>query len=105
MKSIKILVLLLFFAVLAGNVIPVLASGSPESHLRSIQQQTTEELVPIFSDGFESGNLSAWSATNTGGGNLSVSTASAMVGSYGMQAFMGANRIYVVDQSPANEST
>jgi hypothetical protein len=41
---------------------------------------------PIFSDGFESGDFSAWEAVFTDGGDLSVSAQAAAVGSYGMQA-------------------
>ena len=41
----------------------------------------------IFADGFESGNLSAWSASVTDGGDLSVmSGGAALVGGSGLQA-------------------
>jgi hypothetical protein len=60
----------------------------------------------IFSNGFETGNLSAWSSSSTDNGNLSVTTAAALVGSYGMQAFINdANAIYVTDLSPNSEPT
>jgi uncharacterized protein YjiK len=59
---------------------------------------------PIFADGFESGNLSAWSSATTDGGNLSVSTTAALVGSQGMQALINDNNsIYVTDDQPAAE--
>jgi hypothetical protein len=60
----------------------------------------------IFSDGFESGDTSAWSNTNTGGGDLTVCDAGAMNGtSYGLCiAFTTDKRKQVVDASPADES-
>jgi hypothetical protein len=42
----------------------------------------------IFSDGFESGDFSAWSSATTDGGDLSVTSAAALAGSYGMQALI-----------------
>ena len=57
----------------------------------------------IFADGFEDNNLSAWSSAVTDGGNLSASTAAAMLGSYGMAAYINDNNpLYVVDQSPSS---
>ena len=59
----------------------------------------------IFSNGFESGNLSAWSSSTTDAGDLSVTTASALVGSYGLQAVINDNNsIYVTDDSPNAET-
>ncbi|MEO7838591.1 MAG: hypothetical protein ABIU06_04500, partial [Anaerolineales bacterium] len=40
----------------------------------------------IFKDGFESGDLLAWTFSSTNAGNLSASPAAAMVGTYGMSA-------------------
>jgi subtilisin family serine protease len=58
----------------------------------------------IFADGFETGTLSAWSAANTGGGRLSVSTSAALVGTRGMQAQVNSTSgIYVIDTRPNNE--
>lgn len=58
----------------------------------------------IFADGFESGSFSAWSASTTDGGNLSISTAAALAGSNGMQALIDDNNsIYVTDNSPNAE--
>jgi len=58
----------------------------------------------IFADSFEVGNLSAWSSATTDGGNLSVSTAAALVGSQGMQALINDNNsIYVIDDSSSAE--
>jgi len=59
---------------------------------------------PIFADGFESGNLSAWSSSTTDLGDLSVSTAAALVGSRGLQAVIDDNNsIYVTDDRPTAE--
>jgi hypothetical protein len=59
----------------------------------------------IFANGFESGNFSAWSSSATNNGALSVSTAAAIVQTYGMRAGINSNTsIYVTDNSPTNES-
>jgi PKD repeat protein len=58
----------------------------------------------IFADGFESGNLSAWTSTVTGGGDLSVDPQAALVGNQGLQVDINDNEaIYLVDDSPDNE--
>jgi hypothetical protein len=58
----------------------------------------------IFADGFESRDLSAWSASTTNGGNLSVSTNAALVESYGLQATINnTNAMLVRDDSPNAE--
>jgi len=60
----------------------------------------------IFSDSFESGNLSRWSSAVIDGGRLSVSSAAAMDGASGMQALLNSTKpIYVIDASPAAEAT
>ena len=60
----------------------------------------------IFSDGFESGNLSAWTSAATGGGDLSVNTAAALEGSYGLQVLINDNLgMYLLDDHPNGEST
>jgi uncharacterized protein YjiK len=59
----------------------------------------------IFADSFESGNLAAWTSSAIGGGDLSVSTAAALVGTRGMQAAINDNTaLYVTDDTPAAES-
>ena len=61
-------------------------------------------VVGIFADGFESGDLSAWSSAQTDLGDLRVTTEAAIGGSYGLQAVLDDNRsIYVVDETPAME--
>ncbi|HSJ85626.1 MAG TPA: metallophosphoesterase family protein, partial [Anaerolineales bacterium] len=58
----------------------------------------------IFKDGFESGNLSAWTASSTNGGNLSVSANSALSGIYGLKAtFTNTTTMFVRDDSPNAE--
>ena len=58
----------------------------------------------IFTDGFESGNLSRWSSAVTDGGRLSVSPQAAMTGSQGMLATINSTKpIYVQDASPIAE--
>ena len=58
----------------------------------------------IFADGFESGNLSAWTSNNNDLGDLSASAAAALVGSKGMQALIDdATAIYVTDDTPNAE--
>ena len=59
----------------------------------------------IFADGFESGNLSAWSSSTTDNGDLSVSPTAALTGTQGLQAVLDDNNaIYVSDESPTAES-
>jgi hypothetical protein len=59
----------------------------------------------IFKDGFESGNLSAWSSSATDAGDLSVSAAAALSETFGMQALLDDNNpITVTDYTPNAES-
>jgi hypothetical protein len=59
----------------------------------------------IFADGFEAGNLSAWSGAVTDGGDLSVTGEAALVGESGMQAMIDDNRpMYVRDVTPDDEA-
>jgi RHS repeat-associated protein len=58
----------------------------------------------IFADGFESGNLTAWTSSTTDAGDLSVTAAAALKGNQGMQAVIDDNNtIYVTDDSPNAE--
>lgn len=58
----------------------------------------------IFADSFESGNLSAWTSNSTGGGDLNVNAAAALVGGQGMQAVINDNTaLYVTDDTPSAE--
>ncbi|NJN98415.1 MAG: hypothetical protein HC875_32150, partial [Anaerolineales bacterium] len=59
----------------------------------------------IFADGFETGTLIGWTASVTDSGDLSLSTAAALVGTRGLQALLDDNTsIYVTDDSPSAES-
>jgi hypothetical protein len=59
----------------------------------------------IFADGFEAGNLAAWTANVTNGGDLSVSQAAALVGTNGLQAVVDDNTaIYLTNDTPLTES-
>ena len=60
----------------------------------------------IFADGFESGDLSAWSSAVTGGGDLSATADAAMDGTaFGMRAVLDDRApLYVQDDSPENEA-
>ena len=58
----------------------------------------------IFADGFESGNLSAWSSSAIDLGDLSVSPAAALSANQGMQAVIDdTTGIYVTDDTPNSE--
>jgi hypothetical protein len=84
---------------ISGSALPTPTAGP--SPTPTPTQQVTDN---IFADGFEAGNLSAWSSSVTDAGNLSVSGSAALAGSQGMQAFINDNNsIYVTDETPASE--
>jgi YD repeat-containing protein len=59
----------------------------------------------LFADGFESGDLSAWSASVTDGGDLSATAGAALHGSYGLNVKIDDNTsLYVQDDTPDNET-
>ena len=59
----------------------------------------------IFSDGFESGDLSAWSSAVTDLGDLAASTQAKYWGAYGLAAQIDdTNELYVQDDSPDGET-
>jgi hypothetical protein len=59
----------------------------------------------IFANGFESGNLSAWSASVTDGSDLSVTTSAGLVGSFGLRTLIDNNSaIYLTDHTPNAEA-
>jgi RHS repeat-associated protein len=59
----------------------------------------------IFADGFESGDLSAWTSSTTDAGDLSASSAALLQGSFGMQALIDDTAgLYVTDDSPNAET-
>jgi hypothetical protein len=58
----------------------------------------------IFTDGFEGGSLSSWTASNTDAGDLQVSAEAALVGIHGLQAVIDdANVLSVMSDHPAAE--
>jgi hypothetical protein len=58
----------------------------------------------IFSDGFETGDLSRWSSCTTDGGDLKVTSGARLVGYYGLQVLIDDNnRIFCTDKSPESE--
>jgi hypothetical protein len=60
---------------------------------------------PIFAAGFETGNLSVWTASVTDGGDLAATEPAQRVGTYGMRALIDDNNpIYVEDGRPAAEA-
>lgn len=60
----------------------------------------------IFSDNFESGNFSAWSAEQTDSGDLAVTVRAALEGSRGLRVRIDDNTpIYVEDRSPTGENS
>ena len=59
----------------------------------------------IFKDGFESGNFSAWTSSNTNNGNLSANPSAALFDSYGMRAVIGSTiSMDVTDERPTLET-
>lgn len=59
---------------------------------------------PIFADGFEAGSLSAWTSSVVDAGDLSVTSAAALVGGKGLQAVIDdTNPIHVTDDTPNAE--
>jgi hypothetical protein len=66
--------------------------------------QSGSAKVPIFSDGFESGNFSAWSTSKQDAGDLAVTSKAALQGTKGMRALIDDNTaIFVQDNKPSNE--
>jgi hypothetical protein len=81
-------------------------SGNPPTPTNTSTPTPTNTPPPdlIFADGFESGNTSAWSASQTDGGDLSVSPAAALVGANGLRAVLDDNNlIFVTDDRPQAE--
>ena len=85
----------------------------PPTPIPTATDIATETLTPtptttpdlIFADGFESGDLSAWTYNTTDIGDLSVTTEAAGIGNFGLQALIDdTNTIYVKDSSPNSET-
>ena len=59
----------------------------------------------LFADGFEGGTLLAWSASSINGGDLVVTTNTALVGNYGLSATISSNTgMYVEANQPGSEA-
>ena len=60
----------------------------------------------LFGDGFESGDLSAWDASWTDGGDLAVRGSAAIEGAFGLEAALDDSAsLRVRDESPAGEAS
>ena len=61
-------------------------------------------MANLFADGFESGDLTAWSSAFTDGGDLSAHADAKLHGSYGLKCVIDdTTNIYVEDDTPNNE--
>jgi hypothetical protein len=79
-------------------------TSTPTATLTPTPTHTPNVSDLIFADGFESGNLSAWTSSSIDAGDLSVSTAAALVGGQGLQAAVDDNSlIYLTDDSSTAE--
>jgi hypothetical protein len=62
-------------------------------------------LANLFADGFEGGNLNAWSSAVTDGGHLSAAVAAKLHGSYGLSCYIAdTTSMYVQDNTPTAET-
>jgi RHS repeat-associated protein len=79
------------------------ASSNRAAVTETVRLTNTTDL--IFANGFETGTLSAWTGSVSDGGDLSATSAAALVGSQGMQAVLDdTTSIYVQDDSPSAEA-
>ena len=77
---------------------------TPTKTMTPTATQTPGASDLIFADGFESGNLSAWTSNTNDAGDLIVSPSAALIGSQGLQAVIDDNNtIYVTDDNPNAE--
>lgn len=66
----------------------------------------SEPVPPLFADGFESGDTSAWSSETDTHGDLNITAPAALVGSYGAAITIDdATPAYVTDTTPNNVTT
>jgi hypothetical protein len=79
----------------------IAATGTPPTATSTPTPGSSDQ---IFADGFESGNLSAWTSNSNDLGDLSVSTTAGLVGSRGLQAVIDdLNLIHITDDTPNAE--
>jgi hypothetical protein len=89
----------------AGNFVTVWASYDQEGPNNSGVYGQRFQADLIFRDGVQSGDMSRWSASNTGGGDLTVSGAAGMGStSQGLQAVVNdTTGLFVEDATPNDE--
>jgi YD repeat-containing protein/parallel beta-helix repeat protein len=93
---------------LGSGLVSSLALAKPPTPTPT--QTSTPTPVPsndfIFSDGFESGDFSAWSSFTSDAGDLSAGPSAAIVGQYGLQVTVNDNNpAYVTDLTPNPETS
>ena len=89
-----------------GNWVAVWTSG-PAGRDGDATGIFAQQYAPdyIFDNGFEFGGLSAWSASNTDGGDLAVNAGAALHGSQGLRAVVDDTAgLWVQDSSPVDEA-
>jgi hypothetical protein len=89
---------------------PIIATNTPTSGPTAAPTNTPTATATlpvsdvIFADGFELGDLSAWTSNVNDAGDLSVSPVAALAGGQGLQVIIDdANAIHVTDDSPTAE--
>jgi 6-phosphogluconolactonase (cycloisomerase 2 family) len=86
----------------AGSLTPLAGAPFPAGPGPTAIALTNQD--PLFADGFESGDLAAWSAASTGGGDLAASPAAALEGAYGLAAHVDDTvPLFVADETPQDE--
>ena len=84
---------------LTATALPPTATATPTA-------TSTPSSSTIFADGFESGNLAAWTSTGGTASRLSIVAGAKQAGNYGMQATIsGGTSGYVVNGAPNNETS
>ena len=84
---------------------PTLTAGIPTNTFTPTPTNTPGASDLIFADGFDSGNLAAWTSNTNDLGDLSVSPVAALVGSQGLQVVIDdTNTIYLTDDTPNAET-
>jgi hypothetical protein len=82
-----------------GDTIAICDRGAIEA------DSTVPPTDVIFEDGFEAGDLTAWSGSSTDGGDLAVAADAALAGTYGLRATVDDTApLYVLDETPADEA-
>jgi hypothetical protein len=84
-----------------ATMVPPTATKVPPTATKLPPTATSTAVLPdgIFNDGFESGDFSAWTTSITDGGDLSVTSAAALVGTRGMQVRINDNNYIRVQRN------